>query len=41
MHYGSYKGVIKSEAVYKCTNKDDLPKAAEPSTGLYVAQAFM
>ena len=27
MHYGSYKGVIKSEAVYKGTNKDYLPVA--------------
>ena len=25
--YGSYKGVIKREAVYKCTNKDYLPEA--------------
>ena len=24
---GSYKGVIKREAVYKCTNKDYLPEA--------------
>ena len=24
---GSYKGVIKREAVYKCTNKDSLPEA--------------
>ena len=24
---GSYKGVIKREAVYKCTNKDHLPEA--------------
>ena len=26
-NYGSYKGVIKREAVHKCTNKDYLPKA--------------
>ena len=26
-NYGSYKGVIKREAVYKCTNKDYLPEA--------------
>ena len=25
--YGSYEGVIKREAVYKCTNKDYLPEA--------------
>ena len=25
--FGSYKGVIKREAVYKCTNKDYLPEA--------------
>ena len=24
---GSYKGVIKREVVYKCTNKDYLPEA--------------
>ena len=24
---GSYKGVIKREAVYKCTNTDYLPEA--------------
>ena len=24
---GSYKGVIKREAVYKCTNKDYFPEA--------------
>ena len=27
MYNGSYKGVIKREAVYKCTNKDYLPEA--------------
>ena len=26
---GSYKGVIKREAVYKCTNKDYLPEASQ------------
>ena len=27
LYIGSYKGVIKREAVYKCTNKDYLPEA--------------
>ena len=27
LYNGSYKGVIKREAVYKCTNKDYLPEA--------------
>ena len=31
---GIFKGVIKSEAVYKCTNKDYLPDA-KPSKGIY------
>ena len=30
--YGRYKGVIKREAVYKCSNKDYLPEA-QPSKG--------
>ena len=32
-YYGSYKGVIKREAVYKCTNKDHFTCEAKPSKG--------
>ena len=33
---GSYKGVIKREAVYKCTNKDYLPEAEPRANDAYI-----
>ena len=37
--YGSYKGVIKREAVYKCTNKDYLPEAKPRANDHFTCKA--
>ena len=36
---GIYKGVIKREAVYKCTNKDYLPKAKPRANDHFTCEA--
>ena len=36
---GSYKGVIKREAVYKCTNKDYLPEAEPRANDHFTCKA--
>ena len=36
---GSYKGVIKREAVYKCTNKDYLPEAKPRANDHFTCEA--
>ena len=39
MYHGSYKGVIKREAVYKCTNKDYLPEAKPRANTHFTCEA--
>ena len=36
---GSYKGVSKREAVYKCTNKDYLPEAKQRANDHFTCSA--
>ena len=36
---GSYKGVIKREAVYSCANKDDLPEAKPSANDHFTYEA--
>ena len=37
--FGSYKGVIKREAVYKCTNTDYLPEAKPRANDHFTCEA--
>ena len=39
MNNGGYKGVIKREAVYKCTNKDYLPEAKPRANDHFICKA--
>ena len=38
-NFGSYNGVIKREAVYKCTNKDYLPEAKPRANDHFTCEA--
>ena len=38
--FGSYKGVIKREAVYMCTNKDYLPESKPRANDHFTCEAM-
>ena len=39
VYYGSYKGVIKRKAVYKCTNKDYLAETKSRANDHFTCEA--